>query len=96
MPFVLYFTLTHLAPATSPDPSVLVETYQLARSAISPASKTTREDDEKVAEFKKGLDACKLFLYFAVYNIADGGLYSLFTSLAGSMTTRVSFSPWLC
>lgn len=36
------------------------------------------------------LEVTKLFLLFTIYNIADGGLNTLLTSMAGSMTTNVS------
>jgi hypothetical protein len=43
------------------------------------------------AEVKgKGSSMIWFFFFFAVYNVADGGINSLITNLAGSMTTQVS------
>jgi len=85
MPVILYFTYSHLAPVALTVSSGLIDNYRLAGSAFLSSSKTERkyEDEEEVEEFKQGLAACKLFLFFAIYNVADGGLYPLFTSLAG-------------
>ncbi|KAI5967646.1 hypothetical protein CANMA_002826 [Candida margitis] len=41
--------------------------------------------NQHVLDVKQTLDACKLFIYFIFYNLADGGLGSVQTSLAGAM-----------
>ncbi|CCE41872.1 uncharacterized protein CPAR2_804220 [Candida parapsilosis] len=41
--------------------------------------------DQHVLDVKQTLDACKLFVYFIFYNLADNGLSSVTTSLAGAM-----------
>lgn len=41
--------------------------------------------DQHVLDVKQTLDACKLFIYFIFYNLADSGLGSVETSLAGAM-----------
>lgn len=41
--------------------------------------------DQHVLDVKQTLDACKLFVYFIFYNLADSGLGSVETSLAGAM-----------
>ncbi|CUM67342.1 uncharacterized protein PRCAT00005035001 [Priceomyces carsonii] len=41
-----------------------------------------------VSDVKQTLDACKIFLYFPIFTINDGGIASIETSQAGSMTTR--------
>ncbi|KAL1405863.1 hypothetical protein Q8F55_007541 [Vanrija albida] len=88
MPPVLYAVYPYLAPAPPPSSSPLVDAYHLARRAIAarPGERAHASTDENDASH--ALEACKLFAFFAVYNIADGGLNSLMTSLAGSMTTH--------
>lgn len=94
MPPILYAVYPHLAPAAPPSSSPLVDAYRLARRAIAAKPGDERGDREHggsdEAEAAQALEACKLFAFFAIYNIADGGLNSLMTSLAGSMTTHVS------
>ncbi|KAG5416837.1 PTR2 [Candida metapsilosis] len=41
--------------------------------------------DQHVLDVKQTLDACKLFVYYIFYNLADSGLGSVETSLAGAM-----------
>ncbi|KAI5968709.1 hypothetical protein CANMA_002145 [Candida margitis] len=41
--------------------------------------------DQHVLDVKQTLNACKLFIYFILYNLADNGLSSVTTSLAGAM-----------
>lgn len=45
-------------------------------------------DDKWVDDVKKTLDACKIFIYFPIFVINDGGIASIETSQAGSMTTK--------
>lgn len=45
-------------------------------------------DDQWVIDVRKTLDACKIFIYFPVFFINDGGIGGIVTSLAGSMTTK--------
>jgi hypothetical protein len=57
--------------------------YHFARRAH-----TSKHDED--TDVRQVFQVIKLFLFFTVYNVADGGLNSLMTSLAGSMTTNVS------
>ncbi|WWC62934.1 uncharacterized protein I303_105532 [Kwoniella dejecticola CBS 10117] len=98
MPFLLYDTYPKLVKSSSPNSSVLVDTYHQARSYFSnPQSRLRPEDFEPdtvkneegaADDFGKILQTCKFFAFFIVYNIADGGLNALLISLAGSMTTN--------
>ncbi|WOO83358.1 Peptide transporter PTR2 [Vanrija pseudolonga] len=92
MPPILYAVYPHLAPAPPPSSSPLVDAYHLARRAVAAKPGDERGEREHgsrdEAEAAQALEACKLFAFFAIYNIADGGLNSLMTSLAGSMTTH--------
>jgi hypothetical protein len=47
-------------------------------------------DAGEMRDFTKALSACKIFLFFTVYNIGIMGLNPLIISMAGSMTTDVS------
>ena len=101
MPFLLAFIRPSLVPSPAPSSASLFQ----ACGFVHPSSKTQlyelndgqedldRYDDAGTALDEKSrkdlFDVCRFFLFFAVYNVADGGLYSLFTSLAGSMTTNV-------
>ncbi|KAK6204531.1 proton-dependent oligopeptide transporter, POT family [Scheffersomyces amazonensis] len=44
-------------------------------------------NDQWVLDVKQTFNACKIFIYFIVFNLADGGIGSVQTSQAGSMTT---------
>lgn len=57
-------------------------------------------NDQWVKDVRKTLDACKIFIYFPIFFINDGGIGGIETSLAGSMTTKgvpndlfVNFNP---
>jgi hypothetical protein len=105
MPPLLYFVCPYLAPEPAPSPAALLDAYDLVRRAAKGDPPTAAEyelasDDEgghivepKGGDVKQALLACKLFLFFAIYNIADGGLNTIMTSMAGSMTTNVSWCP---
>jgi dipeptide/tripeptide permease len=100
MPPLLYFVCPYLAPEPAPSPAALLDAYDLVRRAAKGDPPTAAEyelasDDEgghivepKGGDVKQALLACKLFLFFAIYNIADGGLNTIMTSMAGSMTTN--------
>ena len=87
MPFLLTWIRSSLAPSPPPAPSPLLD----ALSAFSETSVSTfAENDPMVQKDKQSMQGLmKLFLFFAVYNVADSGLQPIFTSLAGSMTTNV-------
>lgn len=44
-------------------------------------------DDQWVLDIKQTVEACKIFIFFPLYNLADSGIGSVQTSLAGSMKT---------
>ncbi|EXJ84097.1 hypothetical protein A1O3_04764 [Capronia epimyces CBS 606.96] len=44
-------------------------------------------DDEFVDDLRKTFSACKIFLFLPIFNLSDGGIWSLFVSMAGSMTS---------
>lgn len=46
-------------------------------------------DGAKEADFMKALSACKIFLFFTIYNLGIMGLNPVIISMAGSMTTDV-------
>ncbi|KLT42649.1 major facilitator superfamily MFS-1 [Cutaneotrichosporon oleaginosum] len=101
MPPLLYFVYPYLAPEPAPSPAALLDAYDILRRAVKGEQsgaeeyELASEDEEnghtvepKGGDVKQALLACKLFLFFAIYNIADGGLNTIMTSLAGSMTTN--------
>lgn len=45
-------------------------------------------NDQWVLDIKQTVEACKIFVFYPLYNLANGGISSLHTSLAGSMTTE--------
>lgn len=45
-------------------------------------------NDQWVLDIKQTVNACKIFIFFPIYNLADSGIGSVQTSLAGSMTTK--------
>ncbi|KAG6845295.1 hypothetical protein H0H93_016132, partial [Arthromyces matolae] len=45
-------------------------------------------DDDFVDEIKRTFQACKLFCFLPIFYMADGGLSTIATSMAGSMTTN--------
>jgi hypothetical protein len=45
-------------------------------------------DDQFVDEIKATLRALRVFVFFPVWYMADGGTNSILTSMAGSMTTN--------
>ena len=89
MPFLLVYIHPYLIPSPPPSSSPLVEALQMIKLGTKDVS--IHPDDIRHKESKDVLEVCRFFLFFAVYNVADGGLYSLFTSLAGSMTTNVRY-----
>ncbi|KAK6907836.1 hypothetical protein I203_101837 [Kwoniella mangroviensis CBS 8507] len=98
MPFILYPIYPKLVPSPKPSSSTLIDTYHQARTYFSSSQHTQYklEEDDSIEHgnhidehgFGKIIQACKFFSFFVVYNIADGGLNALLTSLAGSMTTN--------
>ena len=77
MPMVLHFIYPHLGPAHPPASSALLETKQTAKSSIFVGRKATHKCEESFEDVQKGVTLCELFLFFAVYNVADGGLCAL-------------------
>ncbi|ABN66728.1 proton-dependent oligopeptide transporter, POT family [Scheffersomyces stipitis CBS 6054] len=45
-------------------------------------------DDQWVLDIKQTVNSCKIFIYFPIFNLADGGIGSVQTSQAGAMTTN--------
>ncbi|KAG5646026.1 hypothetical protein DXG03_004628 [Asterophora parasitica] len=45
-------------------------------------------DDDFVDEIRRTFKACKLFIFLPIFYVGDGGLSSIQTSMAGSMTTN--------
>lgn len=93
MPPLLYILYPHLRPAEAPSSTALVDAYHFVRDARRQKVTVADFDDagpRDEADVRQAIEVIKLFLFFTVYNVADGGLNSLMTSLAGSMTTNVS------
>ncbi|WRT68098.1 uncharacterized protein IL334_005073 [Kwoniella shivajii] len=93
MPFILRVVHPHLVPCSKPSSSALIDAYNQSRSLFSSRSRIKDEDLESIEsdqsdDLSKIIQACKFFSFFIVYNVADGGLNALLTSLAGSMTTN--------
>ncbi|BEJ02988.1 hypothetical protein CcaverHIS641_0101630 [Cutaneotrichosporon cavernicola] len=100
MPPLLYFVNPYLEPEPAPSSAALRDAYHILRRAVkseppSAAEYELASDGEvghgvepKGGDVKQALLACKLFLFFAIYNIADGGLNTIMTSMAGAMTTN--------
>ncbi|WWD05233.1 hypothetical protein V865_003306 [Kwoniella europaea PYCC6329] len=98
MPFILHLTYPHLVPSPKPSSSTLIDTYHQARTYLSSSQhiRYKLEEDDSIDhgddidehDFGKIIQACKFFSFFIIYNIADGGLNALLTSLDGSMTTN--------
>lgn len=44
-------------------------------------------DDQWVLDIKQTVNACKIFIYYPIYNLADTGIGSIETNQAGSMRT---------
>lgn len=105
MPILLYFIYPYLVPEPAPSAAALLDAYDILRRTVKrepepmaaeyELEQASDDEDGHAVEAKGGdargaLMACKLFLFFAIYNIADGGLNTIMTSMAGSMTTNVS------
>lgn len=45
-------------------------------------------NDQWVLDMRQTVDACKIFIYFPIFNLADGGIGSVQTSQAGSMSSN--------
>ncbi|KAK6204532.1 POT family-domain-containing protein [Scheffersomyces amazonensis] len=45
-------------------------------------------NDQWVLDIKQTVNSCKIFIYFPIFNLADGGIGSIQTSQAGSMTSK--------
>ncbi|WVR06638.1 hypothetical protein IAU60_003670 [Kwoniella sp. DSM 27419] len=94
MPFLLRIVQPHLVTAPPPSSSALVDAYEQAKTLIPTAGVSAKLEDGTDSsqaggsEMKGVIQALKLFSLFVVYNIADGGLNTLVTSLAGCMTTN--------
>ncbi|KAK8858886.1 hypothetical protein IAR55_003117 [Kwoniella newhampshirensis] len=95
MPILLHLVHPHLVPSTPPSSSALIENYHQARRLLASSRggqprfpEREDADDNRDDEAAKLIEACKFFAFFIVYNIADGGLNALVTSLTGSMTTN--------
>ncbi|KAK6457557.1 proton-dependent oligopeptide transporter, POT family [Scheffersomyces xylosifermentans] len=43
-------------------------------------------DDQWVLDIKQTVNSCKIFIYFPIFNLADGGIGSVQTSQAGAMS----------
>lgn len=75
--------------AVKKEPEPMAAEYELEQGSDEEEGHAVAEP-AKTGDVKQALLACKLFLFFAIYNIADGGLNTIMTSMAGSMTTNVS------
>jgi POT family proton-dependent oligopeptide transporter len=67
----------------------------LARGDISSLDETDKKGHKKISwtdqfveDVKITVDACKIFLFFVIYNINDGGIGGIQNSQAASMTTN--------
>ncbi|WVF68718.1 hypothetical protein IAT40_003490 [Kwoniella sp. CBS 6097] len=95
MPFLLRLVYPYLVPSPPPSSSALIDAYHQARHLIFSSSDRHKmsegenvEEVEHVDDFNRIVQACQFFSFFVIYNVADGGLNALVTSLAGSMTTN--------
>lgn len=52
------------------------------------AAKQISWDDQWVLDMKQTVNSCKIFIYFPIFNLCDGGIGSIETSQAGAMTTK--------
>lgn len=102
---VMPFLLVSIRPFLSPAPPISSSPFIDMINLLSPAKDrpVLDFDDADLTIARTGgaktmsaeeesnnvKEVCKFFLFFAIYNVADGGLYSLYISLAGSMTTNV-------
>lgn len=84
-------------PSPPPSSSALVDAVRGIKSSGDGLPELIDIEDEGEAGMRikaevkgKGSSMIWFFFFFAVYNVADGGINSLITSLAGSMTTQVS------
>ncbi|WWD18780.1 hypothetical protein CI109_103235 [Kwoniella shandongensis] len=96
MPILLYVVQPHLVASPPPSTSALLDNYRQVRKLVGSSHGTRRHSTDREGRSHELLDAeagdviraCKFFGFFVIYNIADGGLNALVTSLAGSMTTN--------
>lgn len=84
MPPVLWAVYPHLQPSVPPSSTAVLDLWHFARQTMSSSKRGSIVDRES----SNVLEIGKLFLFFTIYNIADGGLNPLMTSLAGSMTAH--------
>ncbi|EIW67600.1 hypothetical protein TREMEDRAFT_64193 [Tremella mesenterica DSM 1558] len=87
MPPMLWIVHPHLVTSPTPKASALLDNISTARRLLSRHIKLTEDESKEVFELRQCIRACKLFLFFVIYNVADGGLIVMTTSLTGSMTT---------
>lgn len=73
-----------------PKPQNMVE-----RGAVSSIEETNKKGKKKITwtdqfveDVRATMDACKIFLFFVIYNINDGGIGGIQNSQAASMTTN--------
>lgn len=64
-------------------PSVMAE-----RGVTSYKKSGITWDDQWVLDVKQTLDSCKIFVFYPLYLLSDGGIGSIATSQAGAMTTK--------
>lgn len=57
-------------------------------SEMRSRGKVATWNNQWVEDVKKTFNACKIFIYFPMFSINDGGIGTIITSLAGSMTTE--------
>ncbi|WVQ96248.1 hypothetical protein IAU59_003352 [Kwoniella sp. CBS 9459] len=95
MPFLLRLVYPYLVPSPAPSSSALIDAYHQARHLMSSSSGSPKlldsdgpDEAREQDDLSQIVQACKFFSFFVIYNIADGGLNALVTSLAGSMTTN--------
>lgn len=67
----------------SAKPSVMA-----SKGITSWAGKPIDWDDKFVDDVHRTIDACKIFLYFVIYSMNDGGLGNVQTNQGGAMTTN--------
>lgn len=66
-------------------PSKMIERGQLYYNSKKKSPITW--NDQWVLDIKQTVNSCKIFIYYPIFNLADGGIGSIETSQAGSMST---------
>lgn len=84
MPPLLNYVYPKLEKEAEPSAEGLLDAWALVKRGSTTST--------ALGTAASALQVLKLFTFFTVYNVADGGLNTLLTSMAGSMTTNVGFS----